>query len=201
MHTLCSRLHDRPRPAGQQACFRRPLGVARTLLTPPAMKTLSLLLGASLLLAPALARAEEPLPAPVVGAPAPVYFVPSWAPAAPREPRLAPTQRRSTGLMIGGIALASLGTASLIGGAVMLDQASHTASCSEELCFPQLESGLQRTGGMFFTINGGLMVAGGVAMAIAGGWQVPVRTGASGSLPAAPSVAVGPGNASLKWTF
>jgi hypothetical protein len=169
------------------------------------MKTLSLLLGAALLLVPALACAEEPSPAPVVGAPAPVYSVPSWAPVAPapREPQyLASTQRRSSGLMIGGLALASLGTASLFGGAVMLDQASHAAtSCSEGLCFNQLDADLKRTGGVFFTLNGGLMVAGGVAMAIVGGWQVPVRTGASGSILGAPTIAVGPGNATLRWSF
>jgi hypothetical protein len=166
------------------------------------MKNSSLLLGAALLLAPALARAEEPLPAPVVGAPRLVYSALPWAPA-PREPGvIALTQRRSTGLLIGGIALASLGTASLVGGAVMLDQASHAgASCSDELCFHQLDSDLKRAGGMFFTLNGGLMVAGGVAMAVAGGWQVPLRAGASGSLGAAPTVAVGPGTATLRWSF
>jgi hypothetical protein len=104
--------------------------------------------------------------------------------------------------LIGGIALASLGTAALVGGGVMLDQASHEGgSCSREPCFSELGSDLERTGGMFFTINGGLMVAGGVAMAIAGGWQVPVRAGASGSLLGAPTVAVGPGNATLRWSF
>lgn len=168
------------------------------------MKTLSLLVGAALLLAPALACADEVSPAPGVGAPAPVYFVPSWAPAAP-APRgpgyLVATQRRSTGLLIGGIALASLGTASLIGGAVMLDQSSHVAACSEGPCFNALDADLKRTSGIFFSINGGLMVAGGVAMAIAGGWPVPVHTGASGSLLAAPTVAVGPGNATLRWSF
>jgi hypothetical protein len=167
------------------------------------MKTLSLLFGAALVLAPALACAQEPSPAPVVGAPPLVYSVLPWAPSAPREPQvLALTQRRSTGLMIGGLALASLGTASLFGGAVMLDDASHTAaSCSNGLCFHELDADLKRIDGVFFTLSGGLMVAGGVAMAVVGGWQVPVRRGASGSILGAPTVAVGPGNATLRWSF
>lgn len=107
--------------------------------------------------------------------------------------------------MISGIALASLGTASLLGGAVMLDQASHgPASCSD-LCFSRLDSELQRTSGTLLTVNGGLMVAGGVAMAIAGGWQVPVAgsgaTGASTKILGAPRVAVGPGTATVRWSF
>ena len=174
------------------------------------MKTVSLLLGASLLFAPTLARAEGPLPAPVVASPAPVYFVPSWSPVAPAPSGPAAgyvgaTRRRNTGLMISGIALAGLGLASLFGGAVMLGEASHGAtSCSETLCLPKLDADVKRTEGTLLTLNGGLMMASGVAMAIAGGWQVPVAGGAAaaGAKSFAPSmVAVGPGTATVRWSF
>ena len=171
------------------------------------MKTVSLLLGSALLLAPALALAEDAPPAPSFVTTAPVYSRPSWvaaAPAAGSTPeRLAPTRLRSTGLLVGGIVIASLGTASLIGGAVMLDEAAHAGeSCSGSgHCLPLLDSQLQRTGGTFFTINGAFMVLGGAAMALAGGWQVPVSTRRSGSAAAMPAVAVGPGNATLRWSF
>lgn len=176
---------------------------------PLAMKTASLLLGSALLLTPALAHADDAPTAPIYAAPAPVYSTPSWVPVAPTAGfvpnRFAPTQRRSTGLLLGGIAVASLGTASLIGGAVMLSQAAYNpGSCpeSDEFCFaPQLDSDVKRMGGTLLSINGGLMIAGGVAMALVGGWQVPVPTRASGSAAGAPTVAVGLGNATLRWSF
>ncbi len=180
--------------------------VARALLKPSAMKTLTSLLGAALLLAPSLAHADDSAPTPVIAAPAPVYSVPSWtqpayAPVAPSY--VAPTKARSVGLLIGGIAVAGLGAASLVGGAVLLDESSQgPAPCSSgELCFPGLETGIEKSEGTFFAINGGLMMAGGVAMAIAGGWQVPVGPRTSGSLWSAPAVAVGPGKAMLNWSF
>ena len=53
----------------------------------------------------------------------------------------------------------------------------------------------------FLAVNGGLMIVGGVAMAIAGGWQVPVTRGAPGSAALTPAVAIGLGNATLRWSF
>jgi hypothetical protein len=172
------------------------------------MKTLSSLFGAALLLAPALAHADDALPAPVVAAPAPVYFVPSggptaYAPSAPTA--VAPTKSRNVALLISGIALASLGTASLVGGVVMVNGARRApAPSSGEFGlgdFSAMSNGIRWAEGEFFAINGGLMMVSGVAMAIAGGWQVPVRARTSGSLPSMPAVAVGAGNATFKWSF
>lgn len=104
--------------------------------------------------------------------------------------------------MIGGIIFASLGTASIIGGGVMIDQANqHPTSCGERLCFNHLNSEILLRAGVQLTFIGGLAVASGVAMAISGGWQVPVATGGTVSLLGGPKVAVGPGTATVGWSF
>jgi hypothetical protein len=168
------------------------------------MKTLPLLLLGSalfLLLLPTLAHAEEPLPAPVAAAPARVYFTPARTTMPPAHgymsERLVATERRSTRLMVGGIIVASLGTASLVGGVVLGQSPPHCSPggfCGIDAEMNQLKS-------RFFVVSGGLAIAGGVAMIVAGSWQVPVRTGAPGSAPGALTVAVGPGNATLRLSF
>jgi hypothetical protein len=162
------------------------------------MKTLPLVLGAALVLAPALAHAQE-APSPVAPPLAPVA---QWvAPQGFAVPQAPPTQRRNVGLMIGGIVLAGLGGAQVIGGAAFLSSAaSEQARCGSQCGLNSLGIGLDRAAGTFFTVNGGLMLASGVAMAIVGGAQVPVvGPHASGSL--VPAVAVGAGNATLHWSF
>ena len=179
------------------------------------MKTLISLFGAALLLVivlvPAIAHADDAAPTPVLPA-APVlgYSLPYWSPrtdgpAAPRYAAPVATRSRSVGLLVGGIAILSVGTASLVGGMVMVNGASHApAQSSGEFGlggFSALSDGIARAEGEFFAINGGLMMVSGVAMAIAGGWRVPVRARTSGSLPSMLAVAVGAGNATFKWSF
>lgn len=175
------------------------------------MKTLTSLLGAALVLVlvlvPASAHADDAAPTPVLPAAPVLGYSPPYSspradgPGAPRVGAPVATRSRSLGLLVGGIAVAGLGTASLVGGIVDLDEARRGSAPCSEICFSALGNDLKKLEGTFFTINGSLMMVGGVAMAIAGGWQVPVRASVTGSLPGAPAVAVGPGNATLKWSF
>jgi hypothetical protein len=186
---------------------------------------------ASLLLVTAVAAADEPAPQETVIPPAPPAAAAPAAPLPPartvvviRDDGWKPGgneawRMRSRGLLIGGLVTAGVGLAGIIGGAVMIATDTSTKMSLNGVCSPQGVAvtgassclaggianglvGIQRDLGQGFAVTGGIAVVGGVAMAIAGASQVPItRPTREQQARGIPAVAVGPGQASLRWSF
>jgi hypothetical protein len=137
-----------------------------------------------------------------------------WKPSADGATRM-----RSRGLLIGGLVTAGVGVVGIIGGAAMMASDTSTKSSSAVACSPQAVqlaggepcvlgavadglSGMQRDIGRVFVVSGGIMAAGGIVMAIAGASQVPIAAPTrEQQARGIPAVAVGAGQASLRWSF
>ena len=158
-----------------------------------------------------LASADEPQPlpapvAPVQLAPAPVGPVVVVTPLSAPVPTIAPTRRR-TGLFVAGLVVGGVGLISGLAGVAVLaqgpsaDERAATTAClkgTESACFGAAVGSTQ--GGMIrflvglpMAVNGGVMLAVGTGMAIAGGVRLPVKT--------SPEIALGPGSATVRWSF
>lgn len=150
----------------------------------------TLLASASLSARPALA---EPPPAPLAPSPAPPSYSP--APAGPWVAPLAGTRRRSSGAMIGGIVLASLGALGMgIGTAIYVD-AGCSSSFESQFCSPSAD----KLVGMTVLLSSAVVTAIGVPLWIYGAEKVatpadepPIRE---------VSVQVGLTSATLKLSF
>lgn len=189
------------------------------------MRTIvSLSAAVSLVLASAVAAADEPAPQEFVVPPAVESpTVPNREVIVLRDDGWKPgtdpsTRMRSKGLVIGGVITAATGLAGIIAGSVMI--ASDTAKpSSRDACNPQVVqltageacvlgayadglSGLQKDLGRVFAVAGGVTLAGGIAMTVAGAWQVPLaKPTREQQARGIPAITVGPGQASLRWSF
>jgi hypothetical protein len=148
----------------------------------------------TLVVTPALAHAQEgwvavdqtpaaPVPAAPMG---PVAMPPPPAPFAPAVPLPQRTEMLSSKLMVGGIIMASIGTAFLIGGVVALEQAQGhgLAGVGSSLA------------GVMATFFGDTLIVPGDIMTGVGASPVPARRGGE-----QPTVSLGPGSARLTWSF
>jgi hypothetical protein len=90
---------------------------------------------------------------------------------------------RSRDLFAGGLYLSIPGTIAVVTGGVLLGT-THTGDFAKPL------------GGYGLLVAGAPAVAAGVIMSVVGAWQVPLRR-----VDGAPAVYVGPGTASLRWSF
>ena len=178
------------------------------------MRTTSFLvvsLRSLLLAAPAAAEDPSADAAPVLVASAPLAPITGDAVGvAAAQHRDAPIMhRRSTGLMIAGIALATAGAGAVAAGtALAVHGSAQDAECEETQArvaasgAPLLGSCLTGTlpvVGYAVIAGGASLVAVGIPMAIVGAWQVPADEAPRAS--ALPAVHVGVGSAKLDWTF
>jgi hypothetical protein len=162
---------------------------------------LGLLLASTLLSSrPALA---DPPPAPPLAPPAPTA-PPSYAPppAAPWAAPLAVTSRRSSGAMITGVVLASIGALGMgIGTAIYTDAAG---SCSDSFEFDRASclrsSSDGKLVGMTVLLSSAAVAAVGVPLWIFGAQKVVAPPDQQPSLRAV-SVRLGPASASLHLSF
>lgn len=192
------------------------------------MRIVSFLAASSLALITGVAAAD-PVPevtvAPPAGAPAAgvrgviVIHDDGWKPGGEEPAR---THRK--GLLIGGLAAGAAGLAGLVAGASMITAdgarpASSTACRSQGapaayLVYPALAtactygavaqglSHMEGDLGHVVVVAGGLVLAGGVAMAIVGGWQVPLTAPSRAQqATGVPTVTVSPQRATLAWTL
>jgi hypothetical protein len=151
------------------------------------MRSRALLLGGALLLSAGAASAQTPAPlAPVpLQAPAPPPPPPSYA----SQP-FAPPRHQSTGTMIAGIVLTSLGSALLV------------ASVSLAACCNQQDSdgvSLGGTVGVILGLSSILPAAVGIPLWVVGARAPPGPVPMS--LQVVPAVSGGPGGLTLRWTF
>jgi hypothetical protein len=137
----------------------------------------------------------------------------------PTPPPIVPKQRKSTGLMVTGILLTSVGAVGLVAGGVLYASADGRTDvyCDDGtgvyLCDRRDDEGRQVGGGVLMVISGLVLVAG-IPLWIYGGQKVPVvkegeptQPGPGGpgapGVPTAllPKVFVGPTGGSLRWAF
>jgi hypothetical protein len=173
------------------------------------MRNATMILAASaLVLLPRLAHADD---APIAPAP----LAPARSVVVIRDDGATPAIR-SKGLVLGGVATGIAGVAMLIGGVAMAQTPPDRPPCTDNeatiavvvagasgafaCASPNFANDMQRTGGYILGAFGGLAVAGGVAMIVVGGMPSN-RPDAAQAARGIPTVAVGPGSASLKWTF
>ena len=155
-----------------------------------------LLLAATLLASTALPARAEPPPPPLAPVAAPAT-APPWA--AP----LAGTRRRSSGAMIGGVVLTTLGAiATAVGTAVYVDAAS---SCVQgtlgNMVFrSNCDQSAAKLGSMTALLVGATAIAAGIPLWIYGSEKVAALPDEAPERPAA-AVVIGPGAATLKITF
>ena len=182
-----------------------------------AMRTRFLLgmLGATLLLS-GPANAKEPGDGPLSG-----VFVASLplSPEAPEamrgasgtvvvqpHPDAVVMARRSTALMVAGIAMAAVGTGVMIGGATMVADGNERDAHCERRDAPQggifigcSLAGFAQAVGYGVIAGGGSFVLAGIPMAIVGAWKVPVEPKKTATV--IPAIAVAPRAASMTWRF
>jgi hypothetical protein len=154
---------------------------------------------------PALAHAQEgwiggeqaPAPAVPVG---PVATPPPSVPFAPAVPLPQRTEMRSLKLTVGGVIMASIGTAFLVGGIVGYEKAMSPSCPQPETLGCGLGSAIGAVGNGFWplvlAVFGGTMVVPGVVMIGVGASPVPARRGWE-----RPDVSIGPGSGRLTWSF
>jgi hypothetical protein len=166
----------------------------------------SIVAALALLLVPAVSSAQEGWigaddvrtpavpaePPPVPGSPPP--SIPPPPPAPPR------TRMRSVKLMTGGIIMATLGTAALVGGIAKVEyDEAHVACQPASLLGCAAVASIDAVGEagyVFLAVFGGTLVASGAAMIGVG--ASPVR---ADRFAAAPAITVGPRSARLTWSF
>jgi hypothetical protein len=157
-----------------------------------------LLLASTLLVSTALPARAEPPPAPL----APLAAVaPATAP--PWAAPLAGTRRRSSGAMIGGIVLTSLGALAMaIGTAADVDAISScvVGTSGGQIFRTNCDNEGNKIGAMTTLLVGATAVAFGVPMWIFGSEKVAANPDDAPPKPAA-AVAIGPGTASLRLSF
>jgi hypothetical protein len=133
---------------------------------------------------------------PVAGAP-PAYYPPT-APPQDNKPKM---KRRSGGMMAGGIVALSLGTLATIGGAAGAAICGTTNAADDAFSDPTEDP--DRSGGcgpaLGVMVGGLVLVGGGITLIVIGGKKVPVEETAKSTL--VPAVGIGPGSATLRWTF
>jgi hypothetical protein len=135
-----------------------------------------------------------------------------------------PTRPRNMKLVWGGLGMGAAGVALLVGGLALAasDPPQSQPAFSYKACaqgalylaspavaegcalagLGQGLSGIGRGVGIGLAVGGGAVIAGGVAMAVVGGWQVPLRTPTRAEqAKGVPAVAVSPQRATLTWTF
>jgi hypothetical protein len=159
----------------------------------------------ALVFVPALARAQEGwigvddarAPPPLhVG---PVAAPPAPAPSAPPAPRPVRTEIRSLRLTVGGVVMASIGTAFVVGGSVVYAQGEAELPPCKPAILGCLGRGLSAIGlvaPLSAIVIGATLVAPGVVMIAVGASPVPARRGWE-----QPFVSLGPGSARLAWSF
>jgi hypothetical protein len=146
----------------------------------------SMVSGIALVLAASTAIAQPPPPP---------YGPTRQAAPLPAPVAAKPPAHRDPALMIAGLVLTGLGAAGVTAGVVVLATSPHYGSgCI--LC------GMDRAvGGLVAAGLGGLMILGGIPMAIIGG--LPPEPGAptASTSRALPTVSIGPGTGTLRWSF
>ena len=137
------------------------------------------------------AHADPPAPrAPAEAAPLAPLAAERPPPPDPQPPKI-----RSRGMLIGGLAATIGGVGLLVWGGIMYATDTSPNPCTPSVWF----CGLGRGIGTALMIPGAVSAAIGLPLAIVGGSPRTTSTAAIRSW--APSVGVGPGAASLRWTF
>ncbi len=139
---------------------------------------------------PGYAQPGHPPPGYVL---APGYWPPPGYGPQPMQPPAA-TERRSTGMMVGGIVLLSVGGLGLVIGSSLA--LSSTTTCDFGGCS---SSGGSQTAGYGVLIGGAIAVAVGIPLLIYGVKKVPARPDATA--PAAAAWVGAPGGAGWSWQF
>jgi hypothetical protein len=100
--------------------------------------------------------------------------------------------------MVTGIVLSSAGLVALIAGSGLMAQPDYNCDCAYIEC----DCGSDKTGATVLLIVGGLAAAGGIPLIIIGARKVPAEPAAKEATTALlPAIGVGPGSATLRWTF
>lgn len=137
---------------------------------------------------------------PVAGAPgagAPAAYYPTTAPPPNNRPKM---KRRSGGMMAGGIIALSVGALATLGGGFGAVVCAGSNSVGNAVGGTGGAADGCSTGAALGVMVGGLvLVGGGITLIAIGGKKVPVEDTAKSTL--VPTVGIGPGSASLRWTF
>ena len=144
-------------------------------------------------------------PPPGYGPPPPGYYAPGYpppgyvmAPGAYPQEAFPQKERRSTGMMVSGIVLTSLGgLVTLVGSLVAVSSGSTTVTCDDTGCFSTRNDSTELGTGL---IVGGLVsIAVGIPLIVYGSKKVPIDPAAAA--PAAAKWIGAPGGAGWQWKF
>lgn len=148
---------------------------------------------------PASRPGGAPTPLPVTSAssaparPGPLAESPPAAPPAP------PEERGRVGYVVGGLVSLAAGIPLLIGGAAMLDAKSPSGSCGGWGCLDFSET-KHVFGGVTMGFGGAGVLAGTVLLGVAIARSVPSQDAKPETL-VAPTITLGLGHVSARWTF